>query len=89
MPKLTLSIVRMLLSLVLKSFEKVVALIISIIDLVDDGVVNNSYECPKWLDKMRAILHICKDVIDHLTDIEDEIDSDPVDRSVETPEGHA
>lgn len=90
MPKITINFVLVLLRLVMKSIEKVVALIISIIDLVDDGVINGSYSSPVWLDTVKKVLVILRNVCDQLDNVYDQVDdTDPVERSEDSLVGNA
>lgn len=73
MPKITLSAVLLLLRLIIGFLVKAVRLGYSIVDLVDDGVLNNSANRPEWYDHIVQAIGALEDVTSHLSNIEDNL----------------
>lgn len=73
MSKITLSAILTLIRLGIVLIGKGVRLVYTIIDLVDDGVVNQSAEKPSWYDKAVSIIGSLEDCASNLSSIEDEI----------------
>ena len=73
MSKITISAVLVVLRLSISFLAKVVRLIYTIIDLVDDGVVNQSAERPEWMQLLASAISNVEDIIGHFTSIEDEL----------------
>lgn len=73
MSKITLSAILTLIRLVIVLVNKGVRLVYAIIDLCDDGIVNQSAEKPTWYDKAVAIIGALEESASSLSSIEDEI----------------
>lgn len=73
MSKITLSAILTLIRLVIVLVNKGVRLVYAIIDLCDDGIVNQSVEKPAWYDKAVAIIGVLEESVSSLSSIEDEI----------------
>ena len=73
MSKITLSAVLTLLRLGIVLVNKVVRLVYSIIDLCDDGIINQSAERPAWYDRVVAVIGALEESATSLSSIEDEI----------------
>ena len=66
MPQITLHVVLSLVWLALSLLQKVLRLINSVVDVLDDGVINDSFKKPVWYDKFLG-------VIDTLTSSKEEL----------------
>lgn len=73
MSKITLSAVLTLLRLVIVLLNKGVRLVYSIIDLCDDGIINQSADKPNWYDKAVSVIGSLEECTSNLSSIEDEI----------------
>lgn len=73
MSKITLSAVLTLLRLVIVLVNKGVRLVYSIIDLCDDGMINQSADKPSWYDRAVAVIGALEESATSLSAIEDEI----------------
>lgn len=73
MSKITLSAVLTLLRLCIVLVNKGVRLVYSIIDLCDDGVINQSAEKPSWYDRALSVIGALEESATSLSSIEDEI----------------
>lgn len=73
MSKITLSAVLTLLRLGIVLVNKVVRLVYSIIDLCDDGIINQSADKPVWYDRVIAVIGALEESATSLSSIEDEI----------------
>lgn len=73
MSKITLSAICTLIRLAVVLFGKGVRLVYSIIDLCDDGIVNQSADKPAWYDKVVSIIGTLEDALSSLSSVEDEI----------------
>ena len=73
MSKITLSAVLTLLRLGIVLVNKVVRLVYSIIDLCDDGIINQSAERPAWYDRVVAVIGALEESATSLSSIEDEL----------------
>lgn len=73
MSKLTLSAILTLIRLAIVVLSKGVRLIYSIIDLCDDGIINQSAEKPAWYDKAVSVIGTLEDCTSSLSSIEDDI----------------
>lgn len=78
MSKITINAVLTVLRLVISLTTKVVRLIYSIIDLVDDGCINASAPRPEWMQVLVSAINTIESVGSHLTVVEDEIYNDSV-----------
>lgn len=73
MSKITLSAILTLIRLVIVLISKGVRLVYSIIDLCDDGIINQSAEKPAWYDKAVSVIGSLEESAHVLSSIEDEI----------------
>lgn len=73
MPKITLSAILTLIRLAIVLLGKGVRLIYSIIDLCDDGMVNQSAEKPEWYDRAISVILALEEASASLSSIEDSI----------------
>lgn len=73
MSKITLSAVLTLLRLVIVLVNKGVRLVYSIIDLCDDGMINQSADKPSWYDRAVSVIGALEESATSLSAIEDEI----------------
>lgn len=73
MSKLTLSMILGILRIVLSFGEKVVRMVYSILDIVDDGVINNSVTRPEWVEKVVNALANIEFALSQLRSVEDEV----------------
>lgn len=73
MPKITLSAILTLIRLAIVLLGKGVRLIYSIIDLCDDGIVNQSAEKPEWYDRAISVILALEEASASLSSIEDSI----------------
>lgn len=73
MSKITINAVLTVLRLALSFLGKVVRLIYTIIDLVDDGVINQSAPRPDWVAILASAINSIEDVMSHFSGIEDSL----------------
>lgn len=73
MSKITLSAICTLIRLAVVLLGKGIRLVYSIIDLCDDGIVNQSADKPTWYDKVVSIIGALEDALSSLSSVEDEI----------------
>lgn len=73
MSKITLSAICTLIRLAVVLFGKGVRLVYAIIDLCDDGIVNQSADKPTWYEKAISIINSIEIAISDLSAIEDDI----------------
>ena len=73
MSKITLSAILTLIRLTIVLLSKGVRLIYSIIDLCDDGMINQSAERPAWYDRAVSLIGTLEECTSSLSNIEDEI----------------
>lgn len=73
MSKITLSAILTLIRLVIVLIGKGIRLVYSIIDLCDDGIINQSAEKPIWYDKAISVISSLEESAAALSSIEDEI----------------
>lgn len=73
MSKITLSAILTLIRLAIVIANKCVRLVYAIIDLCDDGMVNQSADKPAWYDKVVSIIGALENSASSLSSIEDEI----------------
>lgn len=73
MSKVTLSAVLTLIRLAIVLLSKGTRLIYSIIDLCDDGMVNQSAEKPAWYDHAIRVISLLEESTSSLSSIEDDI----------------
>lgn len=73
MPKITLSAILTLIRLAIVLLSKGVRLVYSIIDLCDDGIINQSAEKPAWYERIIGVISSIEEAANSLSSIEDEI----------------
>lgn len=73
MSKITLQAVLALIRLAIVLLSKGVRLVYSIIDLCDDGIINQSAEKPAWYDHAVRVISLLEDATSSLSGIEDSI----------------
>lgn len=73
MSKITLSAILALIRLVIVLLSKGARLIYSVIDLCDDGIINQSAEKPAWYDRAISVINSIESAAEGLSSIEDEI----------------
>lgn len=73
MSKITLSAILTLIRLVIVLISKGVRLVYSIIDLCDDGIINQSADKPSWYDSAISVINSLEESARILSTIEDEI----------------
>lgn len=73
MSKITLSAILTLIRLAIVVISKGARLIYSIVDLCDDGIINQSAEKPSWYEKACEIIGTLENATQSLSSIEDEI----------------
>ena len=73
MSKITLSAILTLIRLAIVLLSKGVRLVYSIMDLVDDGIINQSADKPAWYEHLARIISLLEDASSSLSSIEDEI----------------
>lgn len=73
MSKITLSAILTLIRLAVVLLGKGIRLIYSIIDLCDDGMVNQSAEKPEWYDRAISVILALEEASASLSSIEDSI----------------
>lgn len=73
MSKITLSAILTLIRLGIVLIGKGVRLVYTIIDLCDDGIVNQSAEKPAWYDRAIQVINSLEESAHVLSTIEDEI----------------
>lgn len=73
MSKITLSAVLTLIRLAIVLLSKGIRLVYSVIDLCDDGIINQSAEKPAWYDHAVRVINLLEDATSSLSSIEDGI----------------
>lgn len=73
MSKITLSAILTLIRLGIVLIGKGVRLVYTIIDLCDDGIVNQSADKPAWYDRAIQVINSLEESAHVLSSIEDEI----------------
>lgn len=73
MSKVTLSAVLTLIRLAIVLLSKGIRLVYSVIDLCDDGMVNQSAEKPAWYDHAIHVISLLEESTSSLSSIEDDI----------------
>lgn len=71
MSKITLSAILTLIRLAIVLLNKGSRLIYSILDLCDDGIINQSYERPAWYEHVVRVLSLLDDATSSLSNLED------------------
>lgn len=73
MSKITLSAILTIIRVVLTLGERILRSTYSILDIVDDGVINNSVERPEWYAKLVAAISNIEHAMETITSVSDEI----------------
>lgn len=73
MSKITLQAVLTLIRLAIVLLSKGVRLVYSVIDLCDDGIINQSAERPSWYEHVVRVISLLEDATSSLSGIEDSI----------------
>lgn len=73
MSKITLQAVLTLIRLAIVLLSKGVRLVYSVIDLCDDGIINQSAEKPSWYEHAVRVISLLEDASSSLSSIEDNI----------------
>lgn len=73
MSKFTVSAALAVLRLVLTLVAKVIRLIYTVMDLVDDGCLNASVSRPDWMYTLQSVLSTFESMSGHLTSVESEL----------------
>lgn len=73
MSKITISAILAVLRLVLTSISKAVRLVYSIIDLCDDGCINNSVARPDWVCSLIVVINSLESIGSEVTRVESQI----------------
>lgn len=73
MPKITVSAILTLIRLAIVLLSKGARLIYSVIDLCDDGIINQSYEKPDWYQHVIRVLTLLEDATASLSNLEDNL----------------
>lgn len=71
MSKITLSAILTLIRLAIVLLNKGVRLVYSVLDLCDDGIINQSYEKPDWYTHVVRVLSLLEDASSSLSNLED------------------
>lgn len=73
MPKITISAILTLIRLAIVLLSKGSRLVYSVIDLCDDGIINQSYEKPAWYEHLTRIIMLLDDATSSLSNLEDNL----------------
>lgn len=73
MPKLTISAILTLIRLAIVLLSKGSRLVYSVLDLCDDGIINQSYEKPQWYEHIVRVLALLEDATSSLSNLEDNL----------------
>lgn len=73
MSKITVNAVLTVLRLAVGLTGKVIRLLYTISDLVDDGCINASVTRPDWMITLNSVLSSLEGLISHLRGVEDEV----------------
>ena len=73
MPKITISAILVLIRLAIGLISKGIRLVYSVLDLCDDGVLNNSVERPAWYEHLVRVLSLLEDAVSSLSNLEDNL----------------
>lgn len=76
MSKFTINAAIALLRLALNLLPKIVRIIYAVIDLVDDGCLNNSVPRPSWMASLQGVIDTLTAVGSDLTSIESEVSNE-------------
>lgn len=73
MPKITISAILTLIRLSIVLLSKGSRLIYSVLDLCDDGIINQSYDKPEWYQHVIRVLALLEDATSSLSNLEDNL----------------
>lgn len=73
MSKVTISAILAVVRLVLNLISKAVRLVYSVIDLCDDGCINNSIPRPEWVSSLLAVIDTLESVGSEMVSVESKI----------------
>lgn len=73
MPKVTISAILTIIRIVLSLLLKVARMSYSVLDLLDDGIINQSAEKPAWYQSVVSFISQIENATSSLSMIEDEI----------------
>lgn len=73
MSKVTISAILAVVRLVLNLISKAVRMIYTVIDLCDDGCINNSVTRPAWVESLFAVISTLEGIGSELTSVETQI----------------
>lgn len=76
MSKITLNAVITVLRLVLSFFSKIIRLLYSVIDLVDDGCLNASVSVPDWVTTLRSAITSLESLSAHVFGVTEQAEKD-------------
>ena len=71
MSKLTISAILSVIRLAIVILSKGARLFYSVLDLCDDGIINQSYQKPDWYEDIVRVLGILEDASSSLSNLED------------------
>lgn len=71
MSKITISAILTIIRIILSLGEKIVRLIYSILDVVDDGIINNSVPKPEWYEKVVSAISNIEFALHSISDVGD------------------
>lgn len=78
MPKITINAILTVLRLVMSLVTKCIRLVYGIIDLTDDGCLNNSVPRPDWMQVLVSAINTLESLGGELSSVEDSIYQDSV-----------
>lgn len=73
MSKITISAILAVLRLAISAVQKVIRLIYTIIDFVDDGVVNQSVERPDWVVSLASAITSLEEILANFDVVENDL----------------
>lgn len=73
MSKITISAILTLIRLAIVLLNKGSRLVYSVIDLCDDGIINQSVEKPDWYEHVLRVIQLLEDATSSLSNLEDNL----------------
>lgn len=73
MSKITINAILTVLRLALSLISKVIRLLYSVSDLVDDGCLNNSVSRPDWMVSLCSVINTLENLQVHTSMVEDDV----------------
>lgn len=73
MSKITLSAILTIIRVAITLLSKGSRLVYSILDICDDGMINQSYEKPEWYEHITRVLMLLEDATGSLSNLEDNL----------------